>query len=156
METKIFLAIVLAVLMGHANAGLFGPSNYDDCILDGVKQAKTDLAVQAVYQSCRNKFPKAVGSDNKSPKVAEPCNVYWTGREFKIGSTSGDDSFLRFGFDYLGVEVSVISIPKTMAQTLGVESMSIGSNATDSKKFRDFLNKQWTNLAALCKLEHLK
>jgi hypothetical protein len=156
MNTKLVTILIAITLSGQATAGLFGPSTYDDCILDGVKQAKTDLAVQAVYQSCRNKFPNAVGSDNKSPKVAEPCNVYWTGREFKIGSTVGDDSFLRFGFDYLGVEVSVISIPKIMAQTLGVESMSLGSNATDSKKFRDFLNKQWTNLAALCKLENLK
>lgn len=38
-------------------AGLFGPSNYDECVLDGIKDAKTETAAQMVARACRNKFP---------------------------------------------------------------------------------------------------
>ncbi|MBU3547467.1 hypothetical protein [Polynucleobacter sp. MWH-Jannik1A5] len=38
-------------------AGLFGPSNYDECILDGVKKANNKAAVHAVYDVCERKFP---------------------------------------------------------------------------------------------------
>lgn len=40
-----------------ASAGWFGPSNYDECILEGVKDAKTTAAASLVAQACRNKFP---------------------------------------------------------------------------------------------------
>jgi len=40
-----------------AIAGLFGPSSYDDCILEGVKSARTNTAVGMVYQACQSKFP---------------------------------------------------------------------------------------------------
>jgi hypothetical protein len=157
MNTKLVTILIAITLSGQATAGLFGPSTYDDCILDGVKEAKTELAVKAVYQSCRNKFPKDVGSIDKSrPKLDEPCGVYWAGREFKMGSTTGDDSFVRFSYEYHGVAVSIMSIPKTMAQALGIGSMDVGSHPTESKKFADFIDKQWNNISAICKLDNIK
>ena len=152
---KTILAFFIMVFMNQAHAGLFGPSTYDDCILDGVKEAKTDLAVRAVYQSCRNKFPKDLGS-NKSPKLDEPCNVYWTGREFKIGSTTGDDSFVRISREYNGIAVVFMAIPKNMAENLGITSMNYGANPADSKKFQNFIDQQWSSVVSLCKLENLK
>lgn len=157
MNTKLVVILIAMALSGQATAGLFGPSTYDDCILDGVKEAKTELAVKAVYQSCRNKFPKDVASREESPpKLVEPRGVYWTGREFKMGFTTGDDSFVRFSYEHHGVEVSIVSIPKTMAQALGIGSMGVGSNPNDSKKFADFINKQWNNISAICKLDNIK
>lgn len=143
-------------LVTPASAGIFGPATYDDCILDGVKQAKTDLAVRAIYQSCRNKFPKDVDRSNKSPKLDEPCNVYWTGREFKIGSTTGDDSFVRISREYNGVVVVFMAIPKNMAENLGINLMNYGTNPADSKKFQKFIEQQWSSVVTLCKLENLK
>jgi hypothetical protein len=40
----------------------FGPKNFDDCVLDGMKGVKSDLAAQLVYRACREKFP------DQSPK----------------------------------------------------------------------------------------
>jgi len=54
---KTLLLTVLFVLSGNTYAGLFGPDNYEDCILEGVKDAKTDLAVQLVRSACLDKFP---------------------------------------------------------------------------------------------------
>lgn len=51
----VVFALVIAPTM--AIAGLFGPSNFDECVLDGIKEAKTDTAAQMVAQACRNKFP---------------------------------------------------------------------------------------------------
>lgn len=38
-------------------AGIFGPRTYEDCILEGVKGAKTDDAVTAIYFACEKKYP---------------------------------------------------------------------------------------------------
>lgn len=57
MKYRLTVAVTFACLSGLAQAGLFGPSNYDDCVLEGVKNAKTDAAVSAVISACTNKFP---------------------------------------------------------------------------------------------------
>lgn len=57
MLKKIGAGLLTTLLSMNANAGLFGPSNYDECVLDGVKDAKTEMAARLVAQACRNKFP---------------------------------------------------------------------------------------------------
>lgn len=57
VKTSGMLALSLLCATGVAQAGLFGPSNYDECVLDGVKDAKTETAARMVAQACRNKFP---------------------------------------------------------------------------------------------------
>lgn len=51
------LVMMSIFLSNPACAGLFGPSNYDDCVLEGVKSARSDVAVYAVRAACYNKFP---------------------------------------------------------------------------------------------------
>lgn len=46
----------------------FGPNSYEDCVLDGIKNAKSDQAANAVMFACRKKFP------DKTP--AAPSVVY--------------------------------------------------------------------------------
>lgn len=53
--------VLLAMLCGlpqQACAGFFGPSNFDECILDNMKGVTSDLAARAIYRSCLEKFPK--------------------------------------------------------------------------------------------------
>lgn len=38
-------------------AGLFGPSNYDECILDSMKGVTNDKAAISIRNACWNKFP---------------------------------------------------------------------------------------------------
>ncbi|UUZ76319.1 hypothetical protein LP414_00235 [Polaromonas sp. P1(28)-13] len=40
-----------------APRGLFGPSNFEDCVLDGVKNAISNQAANAIMLACRGKFP---------------------------------------------------------------------------------------------------
>ena len=42
---------------GVSYSGLFGPSNYDECIIESMKGVKSDLAAAAVMKACMNKFP---------------------------------------------------------------------------------------------------
>lgn len=37
--------------------GLFGPSNYDECITDSMRGVSSDVAARAIIESCRNLFP---------------------------------------------------------------------------------------------------
>lgn len=37
---------------------LFGPKNFEDCVLAGMKGVTSDYAAKAVYKSCMDKFPK--------------------------------------------------------------------------------------------------
>ena len=43
---------------GIANAGLFTAENYDDCILENIKNANTDFAVITIKDICKRKHPK--------------------------------------------------------------------------------------------------
>ena len=47
-----------AVCPTPATAGLFGPSNYDDCILENMKGVGDRAAAIYIYQACRSKFPE--------------------------------------------------------------------------------------------------
>lgn len=39
-------------------AGLFGPSSYEDCILESMKNVQSDRAAASIQRACRKKFPK--------------------------------------------------------------------------------------------------
>jgi hypothetical protein len=52
------LLFLSSVSLSHA--GLFGPSNYEECVLENVKTAQTDRAVSVVMGMCLDKFPKKV------------------------------------------------------------------------------------------------
>jgi hypothetical protein len=43
---------------------LGGPSDYDECILEGMKGVTSDVAAQLIRQSCQKKFPKKTHEDN--------------------------------------------------------------------------------------------
>lgn len=59
-------------------AGLFGPSNYDECILDSMKGVTNDKAAISIKNACWNKFP--------SKKVAVEPN--WPDNEISLISIS--------------------------------------------------------------------
>lgn len=58
------IALVASILVSPASAGIFGPSNYEDCVLEGVKSAKTNQAVNAIVAMCSSKF----SSSNAKPE----------------------------------------------------------------------------------------
>jgi hypothetical protein len=52
----IFFVIFLAII-SNSYAGVFGPSTYDECILENMKGTSSDLAARYVHHACREKFP---------------------------------------------------------------------------------------------------
>ena len=62
---------VLIVFSGNTYAGLFGPDNYEDCVLEGIKDAKTDLAVKLVINTCLDKFPPETKVNPKPTQTIE-------------------------------------------------------------------------------------
>lgn len=73
-----------------ALAGLFGPSTYDECILENMKGVGSNAAAIAVASACRNQFPlKPV-----SPKPAEPASSVPT--TSKGGQTDPSGRFTNF------------------------------------------------------------
>ncbi|MGE4441914.1 MAG: hypothetical protein AB7D27_10565 [Desulfomicrobium sp.] len=50
-------ALCSCVVVNESYAGWFGPSNYDECILDNMKNVDSDAAARLVAQACRKKFP---------------------------------------------------------------------------------------------------
>jgi hypothetical protein len=57
--TTTFFSLMLIGFAGNSSAqlGLFGPSNYDDCILENLQDVTSDVAARAIMRSCRAKFP---------------------------------------------------------------------------------------------------
>lgn len=76
------------ILFNYSHAGLLGPSNYEDCVLENLKNAKTDLAVRTVYGICREKY-------QNSKKTIEDCSVTWNGRLFEKGRPSNISNYQR-------------------------------------------------------------
>lgn len=52
------LAALLIFPLQEAGAGLFGPSNYEECITDSMKGVQSDVAARAIIQACRKRFPQ--------------------------------------------------------------------------------------------------
>lgn len=68
---RLTLVIASTLLQSpFAYAGLFGPSDYDECILESMKGVKSDLAARAIIRSCREKFPKQSHKGTSLPKHA--------------------------------------------------------------------------------------
>lgn len=65
---RIFLLFLVAFPIGNTYAGWFGPSNYEECILDKMKDAKNNYAAAAIANACRKKFPREV-KEVSSPKI---------------------------------------------------------------------------------------
>lgn len=81
IESKIVGRVV--ILLGMAFAGsvqagwLFGPDNYDDCVLESMKGVTSDKAASFIRTSCRNKFPKEDDALSQGEdKRKTPFNAY--------------------------------------------------------------------------------
>lgn len=79
-RTYIYLVLLALPILGWSgivSAGLFGPSNYDECILDGVKTASNKAAVSAVYDACERKFqsPEDKKAERERKALIKKCRI---------------------------------------------------------------------------------
>ena len=48
---------LMVLLTGSAQAGWFGPSTYEECVLENMKGVSSNAAALAIADACRAKFP---------------------------------------------------------------------------------------------------
>ena len=100
MKIKYLKTLILAILMLNqiaAFAGLFGPSNMDDCVLEGMKGVQSDVAAGAIYRACKQKFPPPKAPEKPMITSGKPRLDIWDNRNLaflnKIGIVSWRDSW---------------------------------------------------------------
>ena len=87
---RLYTVICLFIWMPiPAMGGWFGPSNYEECILENMKGVTSDKAARAIERACRAKFPhKTVGLPDIPVSVLE--NI--TGKAWFIDKAHPDAS----------------------------------------------------------------
>ena len=91
----ILIGLIFAMAVGRSHAwSVFGPNNYDDCVLEGLKTAKTDLAAVLVKQSCANKFKNATKTNLLEPVY--DCSVVWSNNTFVKGTPANPSNYRQF------------------------------------------------------------
>ena len=60
MKNLLITTLLFLSSVSLSHAGLFGPSNYEECVLENVKTAQTKESVQVVIMTCLDKFPQKV------------------------------------------------------------------------------------------------
>ena len=54
---RLLVFIVLSTVINFSYAwSLFGPANYDECILENIKGVSDDFGVKVITRACSNKF----------------------------------------------------------------------------------------------------
>jgi hypothetical protein len=91
IRSLFLIAVVFMQLCLPAGAGWFGPSNYDECILDSMKGVTSNSAAILIKEACRKKFP-----DNPKPNVSS--HELLPEEIFKIAGRAG----LSYGNVYSG------------------------------------------------------
>jgi len=115
-----FLLVVLATSVAGCDQ-LFGHRTFDDCILQNMKGATSDIAARAIHKSCREKFPEGAEAVAKSDDL-EPWQVAaLTGRAGLNYGNSYSGSIYNGNQDItitqVRVEVTTKSDGKSIART---------------------------------------
>lgn len=111
MKNKIIPAILSLLMVPNSYAGLFGPSNYDECVLDGIKSAKTDSAVQLLHKVCANKFP----TNKNQPSFVKDCTVTWSNNQFTKGKPYIMSNYVGIAFPN---STSIAYLPANMEKNV--------------------------------------
>ena len=72
---RLALAICCAAAFGTATAGLFGPSNYEECVLENVKGVGSDIGARMVAAACAKQFPQPKSAERSAPAAPVPTNT---------------------------------------------------------------------------------
>ena len=64
---RIALAMCCAAVCGTASAGLFGPSNYEECVLENVKGVGSDIGARMVAAACAKQYPSKKPAEKAAP-----------------------------------------------------------------------------------------
>lgn len=146
MKTRIalFFAVLFIPLISHA--GLFGPSNYEECILSEMKSAKSDRAASAIAAACYSKFPpkaaKETSYDYPGLKGLSALGAYRPTLDSLLGNLTishvstvqqGTKSGTYTSYDY----GHYLSVEVLNRNDFSVDGLDIGIPKYDSCSFSD-------------------
>ena len=145
MKKIIFLMTTLAIAF-ESSGGLFGPSTFEECLLDNMKNAKTDNAVSAVKSACAMKFPiKDTKEKSSSVKL---CKLYWDGWKFVEGGKPNND-YDKLIISYLGAPSLELSLPRSMINYLEYDKAK-SKELDTTTKFGRFFGEHYGHIKILC------
>lgn len=78
IRNAIIACFSVATIAGCSN--VFGPQNYDNCILENMRGVTSDLAAVSIRNSCREKFPAGSETQAKSKDLSPSEAASITGR----------------------------------------------------------------------------
>ena len=119
------LLIVSAFCLPNISFGqIFGPDNYDDCIIEGMQGVTSDIAARAILVACRDKFPIASAggtSDGIGWEVGQDgigmCHLKWDGASFsETVSRSPPSGFTRIKVNSPREILLVLYIPDVLME----------------------------------------
>jgi hypothetical protein len=139
------ICLTIAVLLGSSgvsSAGLFGPSNYDECVLDRMQGVKSDLAAKVIIGACYSKFPstKEYTPPAKKPEYKPElddsgipiCRVYPVGDEWKFATREMSERIKTthklWEIDVPGKQTYYIFLRKDITSTQAGEIVSFKSH----------------------------
>lgn len=131
-QTLIFITLLFTPLLANA-WNLFGPKNYDDCILEGMKGVTSDLAARNIMNSCREKFPsKSLSCEAQELNQLERKSVTDKGRVWSSAGTHYFDLELYNGMKNkaiteITVEISAKTINPPQKYKMQIRGYSIPS-----------------------------
>ena len=154
--TTTFFSLLLVGFAETSSAQwrFFGPSDYDECILDGMKGVTSDLAARAIIVSCRGKFPSKTNttrSGGQNLTSNELSNVKNTGRSWSNYFSSATFDIYNgndFGISNVLVVVAITNEsedPRFYEYDIG--NSCIGRKSSSSKSvdtFRKPTDSAWT------------
>lgn len=133
-------AIGLSFVPSLCFAGVFGPANYDECILKNMQGVTSDVAARLVAASCRSQFDK---------KTTKPlpgiCKVYWDGFKFLTGDAPSKE-YETYLIQKDGIDVLELSVPKQLSKRRLFESQP----NPDRGNFGKFFAENHKSIGHIC------
>ncbi len=106
------LIIFFIFALPNAHAGLFGPSTYEECALQGLKDATNSASTQLLNKVCRDKFKKEGGN------IVSECSVTWNGNTFRAGKPEDVEKYTQIIFYKTADSIFIPnSLMKSVTQT---------------------------------------
>ena len=130
---------LLFLIESNAIAGIFGPNNYDECILENMKGTQTEQASLLVANSCASKFKK---NENITSKEYNTCNgnQYEVSKKGSVGfpvpNEFGTLKLIRFGWEqrYAGSPKDIYKVYIQHSYPFHVAALYFGGfNSQNSK-----------------------
>lgn len=142
-KATIFLYVAFQLFCNTSAKGLtlFEPKNYEECLLENIKNANNDQAVAAVTLACRNKFKNI---QPKSVEGIKKCQLYWDGWKLVAGNNFPTGSFIIYDIAKEGVAVIELGLPKSMSETFKKRA------GGEDKSVEDFLNQKADSVMRIC------